>query len=1493
MSEVELEGYTSRAGIRVASGVFVADGARDSDGLPVTLTFSTPAASRRIDARLRREHQLLSDLPEGVARRAVALETSAARTTVLVLERVDDLRPLTELVGQLTVADFVPLALRICEAVALVHARGVVHGRLSPANILVDSDRRRVLLQGFTFATPLDSVDADAPAHDEVSAAELAPAQLRYFAPEQTGRMARAVDLRSDLYTLGVTFYELLAGQPAFVGEEPRALLHALLARLPTALHERDPAIPTRLSRVVARLMAKNKGERYADAQQLVEALTLVTADADRPAPRVVSARLGELVLPDATRGRARALGRLHAEFERARRGRPRLVALFGVRGAGKSAIARSLAPLAEANGGLFIEGKFDALNTSGAFTVVLETVAEIARHAQRLPAEERARLRVALFENLGPLIDALASALPDARALLGEHTPTPRAEGSREGRRKRELALVRFLREFAKPTRPVVLFLDDLQWADAATRRMVQLIVSTLTSPGIMIVCAARAPDEDAPPGPFQDLLETLTRRELPVSRIELGPLSPAELRDYVAASVAAEPGQLAPLSEWLQARSGGNPLELRALLGELHARGHLFFEADNSRWGWRPPPLDDARWTAEEITARALAELPQTTREALSVAACLGRRFHLTTLRAALALDDAALDDALADAEAAGLLLREPLDSPTSRAAYAGFCHNVARDAAYALTPEPSRPARHLEIGHRLLADARARQLEGKLLVDIVGHLNRGQTLIHAAIEREELAALNLDAARHAKTASAHEIAIELLNAGLVALQANPADTNEVDAASAEWPIWAPELSFALTMELAESHHAIGHLPRAEELTRELIRQDVSRMHIARACALRTHVLASLGRSEDAISAAVQGMEELGEHLPVAGRELEETSRDEIDEVRYFIESRDRRVLLGRPIARDERHRITIETLGNLVPAASGTHEHLFNLCAARGVLLGIRRGYNEQTPFAYTLFGFILALKFGEYKTGYSIGELGHELNARLGAVVNKARLPFALALQAGFSNPPARAIELLSDSIRAALESDDSMYLGFASSNRLAHIFASGAPLREVDAAADESLRLMRRTGMSSSQAAQRLLRWHVAKLRGFAPDGAELLRDDDIPELLTRVRSTFVNGIYLLTRLLFAVLQRDKPTLDELLEASDRFNWTDGWFWRTERAFYAGMACGILAAADPDRVELLTRLEEFRDDYARWTEAYPETHISRLELLTAEHARARGDLTAALQHYERAIAASRRGGNPIHQAIAYERAAMFHRKHEARALAYLYFVGAADAYRTWGADALADRLEPELERLGDAAGLTSLVTRARGQTAGEPTSHASADLQSLHQAARTLRGEADPARLLAELLRIAVRDAGAERGVLLRERDKNLFVSSLPAARGDGKENEEDDDVSDDVDNDVDNDELAAALLGVIEPMAREHDPLVRDDATQDAALARASYIQTRRPRSLLCVQLAHRGRRVGMLYLENTVAAGVFTPARVQFVELLGAQLAVALLAVS
>ncbi len=1427
------------------------------NGLAPILLVAAEETSLGCVERLEHEYALKAELDADWAARPIAL-THYNGGMALVLEDPGG-TPADRLLGRpLEVSHFLRIAIPLAGALRQMHERGLIHKDIKPANILADPESGGVRLTGFGIASRLPR-EHQAPAPPEVIAGTLA-----YMAPEQTGRMNRSVDSRSDLYALGVTFYEMLTGQLPFTAADPMEWVHCHIARQPMPPDERIGGIPGPLSAIVMKLLAKTAEERYQTAAGVETDLRRCLAVWES-CGRIDRFALGahdtpdRLLIPEKLYGREREIDTLLASFDRVvTDGTLKLVLVSGYSGIGKSSVVSELHKALVPPRGLFASGKFDQYKRDIPYATLGQAFQGLVRSILSQSEAELGRWRVSLSEALGPNGQLMVNLVPELELVIGKQPPVAELP-PQDAQSRFQMVFRRFLGVFARKEHPLALFLDDLQWLDAAT---LDLLKHLATHPEVrhLLLVGAYRDNEVGPAHPLLRTLEAIRDADVRVREIVLAPLGLDDLSRLIADALHCGPERARPLAQLVHEKTAGNPFFAIQFFIALADEGLLAFDPAASAWQWNIDRIRAKSYTDNvvDLMARKLKRLSATTQEALKQLACLGNVTEIATLTLVHGGKEGTVHEALWEAVSAGLVVHQG-------SAYK-FLHDRIQQAVYTLTPEEHRAKVHLHIGRVLLAGMTADEL-AEHLFDIANQFNRGATLLVDRDEKAQVAAIELRAGRKAKASMAYASACVYLGAGMALLDESDWDSHY-------------DLTFSLWLERAECEYLTGQLASAEARLSLLSTRARTIVDSAAVTCVRLNLYTTLDHSDSAVEVGLDYLRRVDD-----GRwPLHPTAEDvhqAYDRLRQRLGSDSIESLVDLPLMTDPDRRATMDVLTMLTSPALFTEENLFRLVVCRMAALSLEHGNSDGSCLAYAWLGSVLGMYFGDYQAGFRFGSLGLDLVERRGLDRFKARVYLVFAVHVvNWTQNLSISRGLLRRAFEAAQETGDLSYVAYSCVDLVTNFLAAGDPLGEAEREAGNGLEFVRKMSfglVNDCMTGQLRL---IRVLRGLKPavtsfGGAEFDEGRFEQRLESKPQLAIAASYYWIRKLQACVYAGDFASAVAAASKAASVLWTTPTqFELAEYHFYAALAraahCDMAAAEE--RLQHLEALASHLKQIAVWADNCPATFANRAALVGAELARLEQRELDAERLYEAAIRSAREHGFVQNEGLAHEVAARFHAARGFDTIAHAYLREARRCYLRWGAFGKVRQLEQLDPHLRDTPVPASPTT-----TIGAPVEQL--DVRTVLKAAQAVSGEIVLDRLIETLLRIAVEHAGAQRGLLmLFPGDKPRIVAEATTGRGQFE---------------VTLRQTAASPVelpeSVLHYVARTQENVILDDASAPNPFSADEYICERRPRSVLCLPLVKQTKLIGVLYLENNLTSRVFTPARTSVLELLASQAAISL----
>ncbi len=1422
------------------------------DGLSPILLVTAENALPGFSRRLEHEYALKAELDAAWATRPAELSRHNGRLA-LVLEDPGG-EPLARLLGRpLEVASFLRLAIPLAAAVSQMHTRGLIHKDLKPANVLVDAASSRVWLTGFGIASRL-------PREHQVPAPPQAIAgTLPYMAPEQTGRMNRSIDSRSDLYALGVTCYEMLTGTLPFAAADPMGWVHCHIARQPAPPHERVAGIPEPLSAVVMKLLAKTAEDRYQTAAGLAADLRHCLAEWEstgqiRPFPLGRRDAAERVLIPELLYGREREIARLLAAFDRVvSDGTPELVLVSGYSGIGKSSVVNELHKALVAPRGFFASGKFNQYKRDVPYATLAQAFQGLLQPLLAQGPAELERWRSRLRDAVGADGALLLTLVPELELIVGRQPPTP--DLSPQATQQRfQSAFRRLVAVFARHEHPLVLFLDDLQWLDPATLDFLEDLITHPETRHLLLIGAYR----DNEVRPFDRLMLTLAdvrKSGVRVCEVALAPLALRDVEQLLADTLHCDGDRVRTMAQLVHQKTAGNPFFVVQFVSALVEDGLIAFDRDSAVWTWDLSRIQAKAFTDNvvDLMVRKLRRLPDTTQEALKLLACLGNGADTAILATAGGMAAEAVASDLWEAVRAGLVFRTD--------ARFTFLHDRIHEAAYSLVPGELRAAAHLRIARRLVAALGPGALVERLF-DVVGQFNHAAGLIADPTEAEQVAELNLRAGRRAKASTAYASACRYFDAGLASLGR---------------PGWSRcfDLTFDLAVELAECSFLSSQFDAAERLIAELLSRAVTKVEKALVYRLKIvlHVIQS--QHAAAVESALDALRMFGLDMPA--RPSDSEIRAEYEQIWRNLADRPIESLLDLPRTAEPEVHALFRVLAALLDPAYLTDPSLFALVVCKVVNLTLTHGMTEVSTLAFGWFGWILCYAFRRYQDGYRFATLAVDLVERRG-FADSVKVRLAMAVVLSWTKPLAASIAYLRKAYRLGVETGDVFFASDIAFDIIDRLILTGANLgdvwHEAEQFADFARRLRFRQGAERLLMQQRFiaaLGGRTANLSTFNDAGF----DEASFEAQLADRLPSMACWYWILKVEARFLSHDYRQALEAAEKARHLIWaTPGMIELVNYHLFSALTLASLIVTVPRqqqgdwRERIAGHLSQLRE----WAKQTPENFEAAAALVEAEVAHIDGSYFEAMGRYERAIGKARAQGFLPTEGIANELAARFYGAHGFDSIAETYLRSALHCYLQWGA-------QGKVRQLGELYPPLREKLTSWSASATIDASFEQLETLTVVKASQALLSEIDLDKLVESLMRIAIEHAGADRGALvLLQGDEPRIEAEAVSGRGR-------------VEVRLRRAEVALPDLpeAILRHVVGTGKTVLLDDAAESPLFSADARARDRIPRSVLCLPLVKQARLVGALYLENNLAPRAFTAGRIAILELLASQAAVSL----
>ncbi|MEM8637334.1 MAG: AAA family ATPase [Cyanobacteria bacterium P01_G01_bin.54] len=1498
---LSLQNYTVTQRVSTGTKNVVYRGYRNADRTPVIIkTPQAPYPTLKEIAKLKHEYELVRSLPPelGIVH-PLALETYQ-KSIALILEDFGGIA-LSEKIDArpLSMAQFLPMAIALAEGLGQIHAQQIIHKDIKPSNIIVDSEGAIVKITDFGISSQLSSEDNAQSYHNALEGT------LIYISPEQTGRMNRTIDYRTDLYSLGITYYEMLTGQPPFTATEPLELIHAHLAKQPPNLLDLNPKLPSILAKIILKLLEKNAEHRYQTAFILKQDLDRCWQDWQAQGQisefAIAQDNISEqFQIPQKLYGRDAEVRELLSAFEFASTGHAELILISGYSGIGKSSLVYEVHKPIVRQKGFFVSGKFDQFQRDVPYASLIQALQELIRKLLTETAaviqQWREKLQVALRQNGQVIVDVI----PELELIVGSQSAVPDL-GPTEAQNRFNLVFQDFIGVFTQAEHPLVIFLDDLQWADSASLKFIELLMTNLDSHHLLLIGAYRD-NEVSPSHPLMLTLGRIQAVGAVLKDITIQPLSLAIAQQLIAETLHTSLEATQTLAELCQQKTAGNPFFLTQLLKSLHSDRFISFNLAQGCWQWDLTQIEAAAITENvvELMVAKLEKLAPRTQEMLRLAACIGNRFDLNVLATVQAQSWGTTAKDLWPSLQAGFVLplsdtyKIPLlwqpeetiqaEQPDAMAVSYRFLHDRVQQAAYALIPDSDKQQTHLKIGQLLLQNIPEDELDEQIF-DIVNHLNVGVGLITAEHEREQLAQLNLQAGKKAKSSTAYEPACKHFSQGIDCLSETAWQTQY-------------NLMFELSRERSECEYLCGHLTVAEDLFKATLAQARSAIDRAELQNIRILLYENTGKYPESLETGAAILQEFGITIPVTDTNEIATALDtELDVYYQHLETIEIAELINAPLMDSPADLTCLNVLMHMSGPAYFTNQDLLALIVLKMTNLSMERGISELAPHGFAFWGVVAGARLTDYERSYAFGSLAMQVNQKYPNANITCKICNLFGAHISHWRSHLReSIPILRQGCQVGIETGD-IYAGYNSYNLIMQRMMAGEHPDDIIAESNKLMDFSSKMKNHVFVGVQAMDQHFLLNFRGETLDCFSLsdadFKEEDCVQLWQD--NLFLPGVatynIFKTQIYYLYGDYERALAMARKSESETLIFVSGITNQAEHNFYYSLT---LIALYPDATleqqqAYQQQLEKNQKTLQFWAENCPNNYAHKYRLVQAEWARVQGQVQAAMDFYDVAIASAQTHGFIHCEALANEQAAKFWLAQGREPFARLYLTEAYHCYLRWQATRKAQYLQAQYPQLiqQQPTPTRSRRTISSSHDSTEMRTAAALDLATIMRASQTLSGEIKLEKILRKLMQLLLENAGATQGYLLlpQQQSTTQELTLMIEAEGIIEQAKTTADIKV-LQNQSVGDRLPHSLLNYV---MRTQDNIVLADAIAHDTFGSDPYIQTHEPKAILCAPLLHQGQLGGVIYLENNLTAAAFSHERLEVVKLLSSQAAISL----
>ncbi|WP_375477223.1 AAA family ATPase [uncultured Nostoc sp.] len=1399
-----------------------------------------------------------------------------------------------------SVQEFLEIAIALCNTLDILYRSRIIHKDIKPANILINPQTKQIKLIDFSIASllPRETQTLISP--------NVLEGTLAYISPEQTGRMNRGIDYRTDFYSLGVTFYELLTGELPFQSNDPMELVHSHIAKLPQLLGNREE-IPQVLCDLVMKLIAKNAEDRYHSALGLkfdLEKCLHQLKETGRIENFEIAQRdvCDRFTIPDKLYGREAEIATLLEAFERVSKNTTEMILLAGFSGIGKTAVVNEVHKPIVRQRGYFIKGKYDQLQRNIPFSAFVQAFRNLMEQLLTESTFQIQQWKTKILEALGDNGQVIIEVIPELERIIGKQTPVIELSGTASHNRF-NLLFKKFTQVFTNVEHPLVIFLDDLQWADLASLKLMQLLMADTK---YFLLIGAYRDNQVNPVHPLMLTLSEMQKTTVIINTITLAPLSQQDVNQLIAATLRCSENLALPISQMVYQKTHGNPFFCTQLLKSLYQDGLIKFNFTEGCWQCDITQINQQIVTNDvvEFMVLQLQKLSQPTQDVLKLAACIGNQFDLKTLAVVSQQSQVETAANLWNALQEGLILptnevykfyldevEQAIAEESSEIVTYKFLHDRVQEAAYSLIPEEQKKATHLQIGKLLLQNTDEIKKE-EIIFEIVNQLNVALILIVDPIERKQLLKLNWNVGRKAKLATAYTLAVEYLTIGLELLPDESWDSQY-------------ELTLVLYQSITEVLCLSGDFERMESYATVVLQQAKTLLEQIPIYNVKIQAYMAQAQHKNALQIALTILQSIGVELP---QQVNQTDIEyELEQTKRLLADKPAIDLLELPKMTDVNILAAMQILSSIMSAAYQAAPALFRVIVFKQVQLSILYGNAPESTYAYASYGLILCGVLGEIDTGYEFGEMALLLLDRLNAFKLKSKTLFAVnCFIRHWKSPVKETLNPLLQAYTSGLETGDIEYAVMSAYVFGRYAYLSGHELHDLAQAMGNYGTIMHQFKQTTYLNFNSIYYQSVLNLLGMS-DNPCFLSGEIYDEVTMLPLHQAANQTSIICQLHFCKLLlcylfgnyqealTNAGIVDKYLTSVTGLVLIPTFYFYeclTNLALYKD--CSVT-----EQKLILERVTETHKKLKKSAESAPQNYAHKYNLVEAESFRISGQKTEAIELYDRAITLAKANGYIQEEALSNELAAKFYLDWGKEKVAQAYMQEAYYCYARWGAKAKIEDLEKRYPQLlqfilqQQRINFNPLETISfRGTSSSNQTSSTGStsifdvlDFTSVLKGSQAISSSLEIDQLITSLTRIILENSGAKKSVLILPQGDTWQVRAITFINH-GLNSHIDIQT---ILNSQALDTCQDIPTTIINYVKNTQQTVVIDNLQTDIPGVIGEYMYRTKPQSVLCTPIINQGHLVGIIYLENKLTPGVFTSDRLSVINLLSSQAAISL----
>jgi PAS domain S-box-containing protein len=1381
--------------------------------------------------------------------------------------------------------EFFQLAIKISEILEKIHQRNIIHKDINPSNLVFNPQTNHLKFIDFGISTELSQ---EIPI---INNPEVLEGTLAYMSPEQTGRMNRRMDYRTDIYSLGVTFYEMITNRLPFETSDPMELVHSHIAKTPIEAKKINPNVSVELSEIISKLMEKRAEDRYQSLSGLKYDLLLCQKEQESTEKR--NFKIGQrdisnrFQIPQKLYGRAKEVELLLAAFDQVALGNKEMMLVNGYAGIGKTVLVNEIhKPILEKKG-YFISGKFEQLNYDIPYASFIQAFQDLVRQILSESKEQIQTWKKILIDALALNGQLIIEVIPEVGQIIGIQ-PKPQKLPPTETQKRFEMVFQDFVQAIARKEHPLVVFLDDLQWADSNSLRLLEQIILGPDIQYLFLIGTYRDNEVDSS-HLLMVTLDEIKKSDQVIHNLHLSPLLESHVNQLIADTLHEKDKSIKPLSNLVFEKTQGNPFFIDQFLKSLYENRLLEFKAEEGKWNWDLKSIREKDITDNvvELMMGKIKSLPKDTQQILKLAACIGNRFSLdilsivnekspieTSKQLWKAIQDGFIlptEDKYKLVQSFNDTINDSSSSFFETISYK-FLHDRIQHAAYSLIPINDRNKIHLNIGRLLIQNTSQPELEDNFF-DIVNHLNLGVGQMNSQTEKYELTKLNLIAGTKANAYAAYAPAFRFLSMALTLLSKNTWEEQY-------------EITLKIYLEAINAAYSNKDIDQMEQLASVAIEKTKTLLDQVKIYEAKINAFISYDDKSAVLNTAFDILEKLGVKISRKNYALHILP--------YLIKTKIRlrnfkyEDLLNLPKIKDENIIASMRILSLISPTAYVSAPNLLLLIACKFIELTLKFGISVDSCYGFVGYSLILAA-LGDIDGSYHYRSIALDFtNIAKTKKTEGQTITLAEVFSSHWKNHCRESLEHFQKSFKLSLEAGDWEYAAITTFLHNLNLYWMGTHLDKMNKRIRKSVKTLIKLKNNTELHYQRICHQAVLNLVKEQPESCLIGTAYDEQKALpiithkTTFDKTSIFYLNLFKMVLGNLFEQYEHIITSANEAKKHISAVNGQTTVSIYYFNDSLArLGVMKdTSKAIQKKYLRRVRSNQKKMKKWAFHAPMNYLHRYDLVEAEKFRVLGKTKQAMVYYNKAIDGARENEYLQDEALANEMCGRFYLEMEQKKVADVYLDEAFYLYDRWGATAKVNDLKgkyPDIQNHKKHK-RSSTLTDSTGSLTTSGTASELLDINSILKASQTLSGEVQFSRLLEKMMRILIENAGAQKGILIDKVGEQLLIQAEATAE----------DVFG-ILQALPVEESEKMPLAVVNFVSQSKGELVFDNISKDTNYSKDSYVQKHEPKSVGCFPIINKGELSGIIYLENNLVEGTFTQERLEVINMLSAQIAISL----